>query len=49
MNAQTVKQEYTSIRDIEWNAVQRKAVSLSFLAIGLGTALILAVGTFLGN
>ncbi len=49
MNAQTVKQEYTSIRDIEWDAVQRKAVSLSFLAIGLGTALILAVGTFLGN
>ena len=49
MNAQTVKQEYTSIRDIEWDARQRKAVSLSFLAIGLGTALILAVGTFLGN
>ncbi len=49
MNAQTVKQEYTSIRDIEWDAVQRKAVSLSFLGIGLGTALILAVGTFLGN
>ena len=49
MNAQTVKQEYTSIRDIGWDAVQRKAVSLSFLAIGLGTALILAVGTFLGN
>jgi len=49
MNAQTVKQEYTSIRDIEWNTVQRKAVSLSFLATGLGTALILTVGTFLGN
>ena len=49
MNTQTVKQEYTSIRDIEWNAVQQKAVSLSFLAIGLGTALVLAVGTFLGN
>jgi len=49
MNAQTIKQEYTSIRDIEWDAVQRKAVSLSFLVTGLGTALILAVGTFLGN
>jgi len=49
MNTQTVKQESTSIRDIEWNAAQRKAVSLSFLATGLGIALILAVGTFLGN
>ena len=49
MNAQTVKQEYTSIRDIEWNARQQKAVSLSFLATGLGIALILVVGTFLGN
>ncbi len=49
MNAQTVKQESTSIRDIEWDARQQKAVSLSFLAIGLGTALILGLGTFLGN
>ncbi len=49
MNAQTVKQESTSIRDIEWDAIQRKAVSLSFLAIGLGTVLILGFGTFLGN
>ncbi len=49
MNAQTVKQESTSIRDIEWDARQQKVVSLSFLATGLGTALILGLGTFLGN
>jgi hypothetical protein len=49
MNAQTVKQETTSIRDIEWNARVRKVVSLSFLATGLGTVLILGFGTFLGN
>ena len=49
MNAQTVKQEITSIRDLEWDARVRKVVSLSFLATGLGTALIFAVGTFLGN
>ncbi len=49
MNSQIVNQESTSIRDIEWDAVQRKAVSLSFLATGLGIALILVVGTFLGN
>ncbi len=49
MNAQTVKQESTSIRDIEWDARQRKAVSLSFLATGLGIALILGFGTFLVN
>ena len=49
MNTQTVKQETTSIRDLEWDARVRKVVSLSFLATGLGTALIFAVGTFLGN
>ena len=49
MNAQTVKQEITSIRDLEWDARVRKVVSLSFLATGLGIALILVVGTFLGN
>jgi len=49
MNAQTIKQESTSIRDIEWDAVQRKAVSLSFLATGLSIALILVFGTLLGN
>ena len=49
MNAQTVKQEFTSIRDIEWDTIQRKAVTLSFLTTGLGIALILGLGTFLGN
>jgi len=49
MNAQTVKQEYTSVRDIEWDPKQRKAVTLSFLITGLGIALVLGLGTFLGN
>ncbi len=49
MNTQTVKQEFASIRDIVWDARQRKVVLLSFLATGLGTALILGFGTFLGN
>ena len=49
MNSQTVKQESTSIRDIEWDARQQKAISLSFLVTGLGIALILGFGTFLGN
>jgi len=49
MNTQTTQKELTSIRDIEWDTRQQKVASLSFLAIGLGTALILAVGTFLGN
>ena len=49
MNTQTVKQETTSIRDLEWDARVQKVVSLSFLATGLGIALILAVGTVLGN
>ena len=49
MNTITTQKELTSIRDIEWDARQQKVVSLSFLAIGLGTALILAIGTFLGN
>ena len=46
---QKMKQETTSIRDLEWNARVRKVVSLSFLATGLGITLILAVGTILGN
>ena len=49
MNSQTIKQESTNIRDIEWDARKQKAVSLSFVATGLGIALILGVGTFLGN
>jgi len=49
MNSPTVKQEYTSVRDIEWDPKQGKAVTLSFLATGLGIALILGLGTFLGN
>ena len=49
MNADMIKQESTSIRDIEWNARQQKAIALSFLATGLGIALILGFGTFLGN
>ena len=49
MNTQTTQNELISIRDIVWDARQRKVVSLSFLATGLGIALILGFGTFLGN
>ena len=49
MNSQLIQKQTTSIRGIEWNARQQKVVSLSFLATGLGIALILGFGTFLGN
>jgi len=49
MNTITTQKELTSIRDLEWGKRQRKVVTLSFLATGLGTALILGLGTFLGN
>ena len=48
MNTQTIQKEPTSIVHLEWNANLRKVVSLSFLATGLGVALILGIGTFLG-
>ncbi len=38
-----------SIRDIEWDGRLRKVLGLNFLASGLGIALILSIGTLLGN
>jgi len=49
MSTQTIHKESTSMKGIEWDAVQRKAVAFSFLATGLGTAMILSFGTFLVN
>ncbi|MCH7758694.1 MAG: hypothetical protein IIA19_09540 [Thaumarchaeota archaeon] len=49
MNTLPVRKEPTSIRDIEWDTRLRKGVPFSFLATGLGTALILGFGTFLVN
>ncbi len=46
--SQTIQKEFNT-RDTEWNAGQQKAVSLSFLAIGLSTAFILGFGTLLGS
>lgn len=49
MITQTTQKELTSIRDSEWNAENRKVVILSFVVTGLSTALILGLGTLLGN
>ncbi len=49
MSTQTTQKEHTSTISLVWNARQRKIVILSFLATSLGTALILGLGTFLGN
>jgi len=38
-----------NIRDIVVDAKLRKVLSLNFLALGLGIALILGIGTFLVN
>ena len=46
---QTPQKEPTSTTSLVWDARQQKIVILSFLATGLGTALILGLGTFLGN
>ncbi len=49
MDTLPVQKEPTSIRDIEWDARLRKVVPLSFLATGLGVALVLVFGAFLVN
>jgi hypothetical protein len=49
MSTQTIQKESTSTTSLVWDARQRKIVILSFLATGLGTALILGLGTLLGN
>jgi len=46
---QTIQNGPPSIRDIVVDARLRKVLALNFLASGLGIALILGVGTFLGN
>ena len=46
---QTPQKELTSVRDLEWNAKQRKVVALTFLVTGISVALILGLGTLLGN
>jgi len=49
MTTQTTQEELTSTTSLAWNARQRKIVILSFLVTGLGTVLILGLGTLLGN
>ncbi len=49
MTTQTTQTELTSVRGFEWNAKNQKVVIFSFLVTGLGTALILGLGTLLGN
>jgi len=49
MSNQTIQKGSPSIRDIVVDARLRKVLVLSFLASGLGIALILGVGSFLGN
>ncbi len=46
---QTIQKGSPSIRDVVWDAKLRKVLALNFLASGLGIALILGVGSFLGN
>jgi len=49
MNAQTIQKISPSFRAILVDARLRKVLALNFLATGLGIALILSIGTFLGN
>jgi len=49
MSTQTIQKGSPSIRDIVWDGRLRKVLALNFLASGLGIALILSIGTFLGN
>jgi len=49
MTTQTIQKGSPSIRDIVADTRQRKVLSLNFLASGLGIALILGIGIFLGN
>jgi len=46
---ETIQRGPPSIRDIVVDARLRKVLAWNFLASGLGIALILGVGTFLGN
>jgi len=49
MKTQTTQKEPTSTTSLEWDAGQRKIVISSFAITGLATALILGLGTLLGN
>jgi hypothetical protein len=49
MTTQTIQKGSPSIRDIVVDARLRKVLALNFLASGLGVALIIGVGVFLGN
>jgi len=49
MSTQTTQKELTSTTSLAWDARQQKIVILSFAVTGLGTALILGLGTLLGN
>jgi len=46
---QTTLKELTSVRDLEWTARQRKVVVSTFIVTAIGVALILGLGTLLGN
>jgi len=46
---QTTQKELTNVRNLVWTARQRKVVALTFLVSGIGVALILGLGTLLGN
>jgi len=49
MTTQTTQKELTSTTSLAWDARLQKIVISSFLVTGLGTALILGLGTLLGN
>lgn len=46
---QTTQKELTIIRDLEWTARKRKVVASTFIVTAIGVALILGLGTLLGN
>jgi len=45
----TPQKELTSVRDLEWTARQGKVVASTFIVTAIGVALILGLGTLLGN
>ena len=49
MTTQTIQKELTSVRDLEWNARQRKVVALTFVVSAAGVALILGLVSLLGH
>jgi len=49
MITQTIQKGSPNIRDIVWNPRLREVLALNFLATGVGIALTLSIGTFLGN